>query len=116
MGKYSRQSPARKADSLLFQTRDEKYVEVIVQRLKSLRYHHLSWPCYTFWRGRFWKGCLPVLEVAMQGAAGCSEASSSLSPFFISSLLALQPSSTLQTGISLVSWDSHTDEKFPCMA
>lgn len=64
-----RQSPAGKAGVLHFQTRDEWYVEVMILRLKNPCYCQLSWHYCTLRTNGFWKGSLPMLEVAVKGAA-----------------------------------------------
>lgn len=71
---------------LFFQTRDEKCVEVIVQRPKSLRCHHLPVLALLHLLDR--QVSEGLAAHAMQGAAGCNEASP-LSPFLISSPLAV---------------------------
>lgn len=90
MGKYSKTAPSKWSRHSPPPNQGWKICSSHCTKamLKSLCYHHLSWPYYTFWTSGFWKGSLPVLDVAVQGAAGCNEVSS-LSPS--SSFLSLLP-------------------------
>lgn len=54
---------------LRFQTRDERYVEVTILSLKNPCYCQLSWHYCVSWTSGFWKGSLPMLEVAVKSDA-----------------------------------------------